>query len=260
MNKKEKLAFAVVAALAMSGGGFAVAQSVNNVSSDQVIYACVTGVNGNIVRVSNTRKTCPRGTTPIQWNAAGPRGEQGIPGSAVAKGDKGDTGPQGIQGAPGESGQATSFEVLLIGPENQKSFYFDLAGAFLHEDLLWYWTGNAFKPYEFEPWATPAYFESSDCSGSPYFSTADAGYWWLFPEIRPMTYEGTEFTRNKTFLVDPSNEMKSDLMRSALIENTCTEQISNAVSLIGIKEFVQVPDVSKANGWRISVILPKESN
>jgi len=62
MTRKEKLAFAVVAALAMTSGGFAFGQSVNNVSSEQVIYACVTGVNGNITKVSNAPKTCPRGT------------------------------------------------------------------------------------------------------------------------------------------------------------------------------------------------------
>ncbi len=93
LNKKEKLAFAVVAALAMTSGGFAFGQSVNNVSSDQVIYACVTGVNGNITKVSNTPKTCPRGTSPISWNMVGPKGEQGLPG---VKGEKGDLGASEI--------------------------------------------------------------------------------------------------------------------------------------------------------------------
>lgn len=70
----------------MTSGGYAIGQSVNNVSSSQVIYACVTGVNGNITKVSNTPKTCPKGTTPISWNMAGPKGDQGIPGT---KGDPG---------------------------------------------------------------------------------------------------------------------------------------------------------------------------
>jgi hypothetical protein len=110
VNKKEKLAFSVVAALAMTSGGFAFGQSVNNVSSDQVIYACVTGVNGNITKVSNTPKTCPKGTTPISWNMVGPKGDQGsqgIQGSPGAKGDlgeKGDQGSQGIQGSQGDEG------------------------------------------------------------------------------------------------------------------------------------------------------------
>jgi hypothetical protein len=88
----------------MTGSGFAYGQSVNNVSNTQVIYACVTGINGNIVKVSNTQKTCPRGTTPISWNMVGPQGIQGIPGTAVAKGDKGDKGDQGLQGLKGDQG------------------------------------------------------------------------------------------------------------------------------------------------------------
>jgi len=110
MNKKEKLAFAVVAALAMTSGGFAFGQSVNNVSSDQVIYACVTGVNGNITKVSNIQKTCPKGTTPISWNMVGPKGDQGsqgiqgLPGAKGDPGDKGDEGSQGIQGLQGNEG------------------------------------------------------------------------------------------------------------------------------------------------------------
>ena len=96
MNKKEKLAFAVVAALAMTSGGFAFGQSVNNVSSDQVIYACVTGVNGNITKVSNTPKTCPKGTTPISWNMAGPKGDQGFKGLDGLKGERGEQGKPGI--------------------------------------------------------------------------------------------------------------------------------------------------------------------
>ena len=107
MNKKEKLAFAFVAALAMTSGGFAFGQSVNNVSSNQVIYACVTGVNGNITKVSNTPKTCPKGTTPISWNMVGPKGDQGIQGLQGIQGVqglKGDDGAQGLQGPIGETG------------------------------------------------------------------------------------------------------------------------------------------------------------
>jgi hypothetical protein len=115
MNKKEKLAFGVLAVIAMTGSGFAYGQSVNNVSNTQVIYACVTGVNGNIVRVSNTQKTCPRGTTPISWNMVGPQGIQGIPGAAVAKGEKGDPGLAGEQGPRGLQGEGSGFSISSGG-------------------------------------------------------------------------------------------------------------------------------------------------
>jgi len=170
MNKREKLAFAVVAALAMSSGGFAVAQSVNNVSSDQVIYACVTGVNGNIVRVSNTRKTCPRGTTPIQWNAVGPRGEQGLPGSAVAKGDKGDTGPQGVQGLkgdPGLDGQGSSTPgVYLTNPSGEVYPIISTAmGATVKiGDHFWSFAENSIKPFPIQNYASIAVYEEEGCS------------------------------------------------------------------------------------------------
>jgi hypothetical protein len=119
MNKKEKLAFAFVVALAMTSGGFAFGQSVNNVSSDQVIYACVTGVNGNITKVSNTPKTCPKGTTPISWNMVGPQGVQGMPGTAGMKGDKGETGAQGLAGASGAGvGQSDAYLVDPAGIEH----------------------------------------------------------------------------------------------------------------------------------------------
>jgi hypothetical protein len=122
MNKREKIAFAIVVTLAMTGSGFAYGQSVNNVSNGQTIYACVTGINGNLVRVSNTEKTCPRGTTPISWNTVGPQGAQGIPGTAAAKGDKGDQGIPGPKGDKGENG------LSAIGGSSNTYFVFENTG------------------------------------------------------------------------------------------------------------------------------------
>lgn len=187
MNKKEKLAFAVVAALAMSGGGFAIAQSVNNVSSDQVIYACVTGINGNIVKVSNTRKTCPRGTTPIQWNAVGPKGEQGLPGSAVAKGDKGDTGargPQGDQGIQGSNGKdgvdSARFGQFLLDPDGVKHYMVQYAGVLMVEIAGNYWVYSGAVSWAVDlpvpGWGIELYQEES-CKGS--WSLATTGHYSL---------------------------------------------------------------------------------
>ncbi|NDC47684.1 MAG: hypothetical protein EBZ61_01130 [Micrococcales bacterium] len=164
MNKKEKLAFAFVAALAMTSGGFAFGQSVNNVSSDQVIYACVTGVNGNITKVSNTPKTCPRGTTPISWNMVGPKGEQGIQG---VQGPKGDQGVQGISSSSNESmffrNGNMDYPIIMnysTGPKikiNGQYWGFWISGSNLYL--------NSSAPFGGSPLDT-VYFKSSDCSGT----------------------------------------------------------------------------------------------
>jgi hypothetical protein len=186
MTRKEKLAFAVVAALAMTSSGFAFGQSVNNVSSDQVIYACVTGVNGNITKVSNTPKTCPRGTTPISWNMVGPKGDQGLPGSAVAKGDKGDKGDKGEVGATGpegtlgweikDYGSARVFEIVSLSstPMNPQNYYEQSwVATVLVENAIFRWfQGNgAFSPLRNldnrGDW-TVIYYEDLNCGGSPF--------------------------------------------------------------------------------------------
>ena len=105
MNKREKIVLAVAVALAMTSSGLAFGSATTNSGSDQVIYACVTGVNGNIVKVSSTQKTCPRGTTPISWNMSGPKGDTG------ASGEKGERGEQGI---PGDAGVGNSDPVAEI--------------------------------------------------------------------------------------------------------------------------------------------------
>jgi len=112
VNKREKVAFAVLGILALSGGSYAVAAyQDNNVSNSQVIYACVTGVNGNITKVSNQPHSCPKNTTPISWNMVGPKGDQGlqgIQGLEGLQGPKGDQGLQGVQGLQGPKGDSTA--------------------------------------------------------------------------------------------------------------------------------------------------------
>jgi len=174
MNRKEKLAFAVIAAIAMTGSGFAYGQSVNNVSSTQVIYACVTGVNGNIVRVSNTQKTCPRGTTPISWNMVGPQGVQGIPGTAAAKGDKGDQGVPGIQGPQGIKGdQGLDGKEGAPGPSNSSGTYIVFESTGLRKPVILgsmiEVAGQAFSidgtGKLLAPMTTPVLFAQSNCQG-----------------------------------------------------------------------------------------------
>jgi hypothetical protein len=169
MNKKEKLAFAVVAALAMTSGGFAFGQSVNNVSSDQVIYACVTGVNGNITKVSNTPKTCPKGTTPISWNMVGPKGDQGI---------RGDKGEGGLAGANGQDGE-TSVGSYLVSPDGDRHRIFTAQNststfqAVLINGKIWQLNGNSLYPVSNPQIGSYALFTATDCNSTGYFPSAD---------------------------------------------------------------------------------------
>ena len=115
MNKREKIVLAVAVALAMTSSGLAFGSATTNSGSDQVIYACVTGVNGNIVKVSSTQKTCPRGTTPISWNMSGPKGDTG------ASGEKGERGEQGIPGDAGVGNSDPGGRNYLVSPDGQVS-------------------------------------------------------------------------------------------------------------------------------------------
>ena len=104
MNKTAKIVIASLATLLLTGGGFAIGQPFYSVNTNQTIYACVTGINGNIVKASNNPLTCPKGATPISWNTVGPKGETGATGPQGLKGDQGIQGVKGDKGDRGETG------------------------------------------------------------------------------------------------------------------------------------------------------------
>jgi len=171
MNKREKVAFAVLGVLALSGGSYAVAAyQDNNVSNSQVIYACVTGINGNITKVSNQPHTCPKNTTPISWNMTGPKGDQGLQGIQGLQGLKGDTGPQGLQGISSSDTASLTFSNgnmdfpivnnYASGPKlkiNGLYWGFWIQGNNLHLSESPPFSGNQLDT---------VYFTSSDCSGT----------------------------------------------------------------------------------------------
>jgi hypothetical protein len=113
----KKFKFGIVGSIAslILVGGLS-ASIVQAAAPETKIYACVTGINGNIIRVKMTPHTCPARTTPIEWSVsgaqgiqgvrgeAGPRGEMGIQGPAGLEGKQGIAGPKGIQGATGDTG------------------------------------------------------------------------------------------------------------------------------------------------------------
>jgi len=169
VNRKEKAVVAGLIALTMSGGGFAFGASVNNVNSEQEIYACVTGVNGNITKVSNAPHACPKGTTPLSWNVVGPKGDQGV------QGLKGDTGDKGDTGAPG-----ATYGAYITNNKNEHVadvVSFDpLTGVATIRVDKGYWKfseQDGLSPITSIHLARPdgqftlwKYYKSSDCSGS----------------------------------------------------------------------------------------------
>lgn len=106
MNKHLVRLATVVAAVAIVGGGIAVAGAVSSTPSPSVVYsACVnkaTGIPYNIT-INGTPKCLPKDTV-ISWNAQGPQGIQGVQGVQGATGPKGATGPEGATGSPGAAG------------------------------------------------------------------------------------------------------------------------------------------------------------
>lgn len=106
MNKHLVRLATIVAAVAIVGGGIAVAGAVSATPSPSVVYsACVnkaTGVPYNIT-INGTPKCLPHDTV-ISWNAQGPQGIQGVQGATGPKGATGARGPAGATGPNGATG------------------------------------------------------------------------------------------------------------------------------------------------------------
>lgn len=88
-----------------------------NLNAD-VLYGCVTPVNGNLTKVSITPPTCPRKSSLITWGARGSQGPAGIQGPTGAQGPAGIQGIQGLTGPAGAVGnQGLQGEV---GPKGER--------------------------------------------------------------------------------------------------------------------------------------------
>ncbi len=184
MEKSTKIASGVIAVLAFTSVGFAIASAPNYVDSSRVIYACVTGVNGNITKVSNVQKTCPRGTTPISWNVSGPKGDQGPIGLTGLQGDEGpqglkgedgEPGPAGPQGLRGPSGLATAGPQLSVMDASSERIYPLFGNRVFIEDNLWRFESatGTFVPVG-KLGKVAEYFRGPNCSGpSVLVSTQD---------------------------------------------------------------------------------------
>jgi hypothetical protein len=114
MHKRRLIVIGSAAALMLMAGATAAGAALTGpVGGSGVIYGCYTtkAVNGTHALVlQDTGTTCPTGTTAIQWNQQGPKGDagangpQGPPGPQGAQGPQGNTGAQGPQGPKGDQG------------------------------------------------------------------------------------------------------------------------------------------------------------
>ena len=87
---------AVALALAVCGGGFAIAAA----SGGGTIEVCVSKKDGTLYKA----KSCANKDRVLRWNTRGPVGPAGPRGPKGANGDTGPTGPQGPKGANGDTG------------------------------------------------------------------------------------------------------------------------------------------------------------
>ena len=122
--------------------------------------------------------SCKRGYAVVSWNSEGPQGPDGV------QGEVGPQGPQGIQGPPGERGPAGVGGLHWVADDGT------VVGTPVNDSgrvLVTIGTQRLFAQVQptsnglstFSPigiWAQPGftapalhYFESNDCSGTPYY-------------------------------------------------------------------------------------------
>jgi hypothetical protein len=178
MNKRSRVAILVASTLMLSGGLALAAPS-----KPITIFSCLSS-SGTLTKVSTKAFKCPKGTTSLSWNQAGPAGLQGPEGVQGSEGIQGPQGPQGVRGLQGLPGLAApSAEVTVdysLNGGSKLSAKTSFNGKFLKiNQAMWplVWGSGAFLP-EFavfrttfpnteESFATFAYSGLS-CSGTPH--------------------------------------------------------------------------------------------
>lgn len=100
--RKETLAAGLVVASSLAITGNTYASVVNN----NVITACYSPHAAKLwpLMLLTSGTECPKGLSPLSWNATGPTGPRGATGPAGPRGATGPTGPVGPTGATGATG------------------------------------------------------------------------------------------------------------------------------------------------------------
>ena len=101
-----------------TAAGAAIAGPIDGSGNILGCYAKATSTGSHTLTLQDVGTTCPKGTTPIQWNQTGP---QGPAGPAGAMGQTGATGPAGATGATGPQGpKGDTGATGAIGPQGPK--------------------------------------------------------------------------------------------------------------------------------------------
>ena len=106
------LALAAGGSLALLAGGTAAGAAIAGpIDGSGVIHGCYTNAQingGHVFVLQDAGTTCPKGTTAVSWNQAGPAGPPGATGPAGQTGATGPQGPAGPAGPPGSAGSSTA--------------------------------------------------------------------------------------------------------------------------------------------------------
>jgi hypothetical protein len=90
MNRTAKIIMAGITAVALAGGGTALAATDSIPDSSGVIHACYkANANGNtsplgVIDTALPKGQCPSNQTELDWNQAGPQGPAGPPGQGTS--------------------------------------------------------------------------------------------------------------------------------------------------------------------------------
>jgi collagen triple helix repeat protein len=100
-----RIAVTTAGAVALVGGGMAIASAESSSAPVLRYSACLSSVTKTLSNVTiNARPRCPSHSRVIAWSAQGPAGIAGSPGAAGPTGATGSAGPQGGPGPAGPPG------------------------------------------------------------------------------------------------------------------------------------------------------------
>ena len=263
---------------------FLIVTNLQSLAEENVIYGCVRKKNGNLRIVSDCNK-CKRWENCISLNIQGPQGEPGQPGELGPegpqgpigqqgpqgeqgpegdKGEQGDVGPRGLPGPQGPPGEGNirvysaenEFMGILVnftGQDNETipanvNIYISSLGEFFQFSLE---DGtNLYKPLI--NWKT-VYFETPDCTGTPYIKRNE-----LYKDELNMvnfivTYKYTENGIERHFIVD---EQTTEVVAQSLDnENDNCEPCIGGNCIIGEGNF-RLTDVVLPFSYNEGVALP----
>jgi hypothetical protein len=147
----------IVVTVSLVGGTWALAQT------DDVVYQACVDKDGKIRMLMDPTDACKDKETLIVWNSQGPPGIQGPPGEPGEPGEPGDPGPPGTTDHP---------LAVADSQGNVFGYVIDVERVARNANgaqwvFMMFTIKNGLPMF---PGPMNAYFESTDCTGTPYMS------------------------------------------------------------------------------------------